>query len=428
MIAKHYSVVTAETGAQVRAYTTERPWEAAPALVRATILRQVFGNRHLLESMTEFWSDQVYVAAQGKSESYVAHYNHTVLRRHALGRYADLLLAAVRHPALLVYLDNDANSKDNPNENLGRELLELHTVGVGNYTEADVRQSTLLLTGHGYEWQSLAYRYRPWDHHVGALRVMDFSDANADAAQGEALLARYVTHLARHRATAKRLATRLARRFVADVPPAALVDRLAATYLANDTRIAPVLRELFASPEFAASVGQKWRRPQEAMNGMLRAVKPADLVPLKDPRAEPWGTMNHQLWLLGLGYHQPRSWPFVDGFPDTADAWVTTNILRGTWNAAEAIAGAWNDEIKIPPLSQTFPLRVGEKVADAVRRLTLELTGWQWAERDLLPVGPMLYSWGRDAAPPRATVTTEMNQTLPHAIRLILSSPYFQMR
>ncbi|OYO18419.1 hypothetical protein CGZ93_15680 [Enemella dayhoffiae] len=134
IIAKYYPVVNAETGAEVRTYTADRPWEAAPALVRAIVLRQVFGNRHLLESMTEFWPDQIFVGAQGKSESYVAHFNHTVLRRHALGRFADLLLAALRHPALLAYLDNDANSRDNPNENLGREVPELHTVGVPGWS------------------------------------------------------------------------------------------------------------------------------------------------------------------------------------------------------------------------------------------------------------------------------------------------------
>lgn len=82
-----------------------------------------------------------------------------------------MLYTAMKHPAMLVYLDNQLNSKDNPNENLGRELLELHTVGVGNYDETDVRQSALILTGHSYNWEKRAYHYEPGKHYTGPVKV-----------------------------------------------------------------------------------------------------------------------------------------------------------------------------------------------------------------------------------------------------------------
>lgn len=203
LIAKWYPVTTLSSGAQVMSWTNNRPWESAPAMVRATVLRQVFGNRVLLETMTEFWSDMIYVAALGKAESFIGHFNEYVLRRHALGKFSDMLLAAVRHPAVLAYLDNNVNSKDNPNENLGRELLELHTVGVGNYTETDVRQCTLLLTGHSYDWPTLTYRYNSYDHYVGPLKVMGFSAANSDPTAGPVQLKYFTDYLARHPATAR---------------------------------------------------------------------------------------------------------------------------------------------------------------------------------------------------------------------------------
>lgn len=153
-----------------------------------------------------------------------------------------MLYTAMKHPAMLVYLDNQLNSKDNPNENLGRELLELHTVGVGNYDETDVRQSALILTGHSYNWEKRAYHYEPGKHYTGPVKVMGFTHPNATAADGPAVLQAYLSYLAHHPGTAHHIAHRLAVRYVSDNPPAALVDRLAQVYLDNGTNLAAVMR------------------------------------------------------------------------------------------------------------------------------------------------------------------------------------------
>ena len=243
-------------------------------MAHANAARPLFTNRVLWENVVTMWGDLLYVPYRSKADSFTLEYDWKVLRRHAFGRYADLLHAAVTHPAILHNLDNDANSRDNPNENLGREILELYSVGVGSYTETDVRQSALLLTGHSVDWNTRAYAYADWAHHVGPIRIMGFSHANATSAGGPAALRAYTDYLARHPATARRLARVIATRFVSDTPSEALVQTLAATYLASDTAIVPVLRRLFDHPEFWASVGNKWSRSAWKRGRPWRPARP----------------------------------------------------------------------------------------------------------------------------------------------------------
>ena len=117
------------------------------ALVEHTVARSVWSERQLLEQMVYLWSNHLNVSLWGDGVHLSRHHYDTVIRRHALGRFSDLLVAAITHPAMLRYLNADSSRTGRVNENLGRELLELHTVGVGNHTEADVKQSALALTG-----------------------------------------------------------------------------------------------------------------------------------------------------------------------------------------------------------------------------------------------------------------------------------------
>ena len=431
LIAKYFPVVTLPTIADMKAFTSDRPWEAAPAMQRATVLRQTFGERHLLETMTEFWSDAVYVSALAKSDSFVAHFNEQVLRKHALGKFVDLLNAAVRHPALLVYLDNHVNTKENPNENFGRELLELHTVGAGNYTEEHVRNAALVLTGHGLDWTTLGYKYNYRAHYTGRVRVMGWSHPNSgtSTSYASAVLTSFLGYLARHPATAKRLATRLAVRFVSDNPPAALVDRLAQVYLANDTAVAPVLRTLFNSAEFAASVGQKVRRGQEVVGSLMRSTGVTTFTTTTDTKNNPWSAMGTPMWLLDSLGHAPRAWPAVDGYPDKASDWMTTNKDLAMWNAAETITQGWDAQFPHPPLRDVLGFKVGDGVFARARRLTSVMTGWTWSAAHVQVVAAMLYNKGVSAPPSGAVLTEQMlNENLPMAARLAASSPYFQMR
>src|SRR3954453_17601733 len=232
-------------------------------LGRAALGRAAWSRRQLLEVMVDVWSNHLNVTCPSDNVSDNRHrYDADVIRPHALGRFADLLEAATTHPAMLTYLDNASSTKKAPNENLGRELLELHTVGVGaGYTEAEVRDSARILTGLTVDGEGAA-TYRPKWHWTGAVTVLDFADPNASADDSGVVTAS-LDPLARHPATARRSAALLARRavrapppraprhppppprrFVRAPPPAALVDRLAAAYTAADTAIAPVLRVL----------------------------------------------------------------------------------------------------------------------------------------------------------------------------------------
>ncbi len=263
-------------------------WDLMFELQRATLLRMACSQRQLQEVMVDMWSNHLNVTCPSDKVWATRHAYDLAIRLHALGSFRELLRASATSPAMLHYLDNADSTGDAPNEDYGRELLELHTVGVGaGYSEAEVRMSALALTGFTV--------YDARRHYVGPLRVLDWGSDNVSAAGGLAVGLDYLDHLARHPATARRIATLLATRFVCDTPPGALVDRLAAAYTAHDTAIVPVLRTLFASPEFWSCLGQKLRRPGAAGVGAAErlprrrgglAVDGRDAVAL-EPRAGP---------------------------------------------------------------------------------------------------------------------------------------------
>lgn len=300
-------------------------------LIEATVVRAVTTERQLYEVMVEFWANHFSIyASPDDSWGRRTVSDREVYRPNALGRFADLLLASAKDPAMLDYLDNERSCfRGDPTtvqENYGRELLELHTVGVdGGYTEDDVKNSAFILTGWTTDGDRV-FRYDAGCHLVGAVQVLDFSDPNDSAEGGLAVGEAYLDHLAHHPATATYLATKLARRFVSDDPPAALVETLASTYLDNDTEIVPVLRALFTSEAFAASIGQKTRRPLEDIVASARAL---ELL----PRVQPEGDRPRSLVDVAFDLGQaPLSWGPPDGYPDAASPWLSSSRLLGSWN------------------------------------------------------------------------------------------------
>lgn len=315
-------------------------------LDHATLLRSVYSGRQLYEVMCHFWSSHLNV---WRRMSWMTHlrtsYEREVIRTHALGRFADLLLASARSPAMLVYLDNyrsDAYASRGVNENYGRELLELHSLGIIDgdhaYTEADVRAVAKVMSGWTINWDAGAarhsYRFAPWMHSREALSVLDgaWSRPARTYGQGEADGVSLVIFLARHPSTARYVCWKLVRHFVDDDPPRALVDRLAAVYLANDTAIAPVLRALLLSEEFAMSAGRKVSRPFEWMTSALRATRAAI-------DTDPVGHAAERLRLATDGLGQPlheRHTP--DGWPDRAVDWISAEGLLKRWEFAARLA------------------------------------------------------------------------------------------
>ncbi|SCG39084.1 Protein of unknown function [Micromonospora halophytica] len=207
----------------------ERGVQPEKEMVDATLARQIWSERQLFEVMVDFWNDFLHVAADfDGGEVYRNSFDRDVVRAHALGSYPDMLVAANRHPALLLYLNQNDSRKDAVNENLARENLELYSVGVdGGYTEKDVRQAALLQTGRGV--QDGRYVFRANQHYLGKVKILGFTHANAssDPKQADAAIDSYLRYIALHPSTARYVARSLATRFVSDTPPKSLVDRLA---------------------------------------------------------------------------------------------------------------------------------------------------------------------------------------------------------
>lgn len=431
---KDYFPTTEMTIPQYSVATNQEPWTTSAFLRRSLHMRHRFSERYLHDAMVEFFSDLIYISASGKSDSLVCDFNRAVLRPHALGKFSDMLYAALTHPALIVYLDNQGSTKTDPNENLGRELLELHTVGVGNYTEEDVRNSSLLLTGHSWNWNTKSYVYNSWAHYVGPLKIMDFSHANSSAAYGPAVLKAYAQYLATHPATARRIATRLYVRFVEDIPPtgasietSAFITKLAQAYLNNGTSIAPVVKKLLTSKLFRNSVGKKWRRPQESFATMVKILGTNTYVPSKPPKENPYdqGAFG---WRLEKAGHNVRDWPAVNGYPDSGEVWLGANVMRESANMAESQVWRWDHEIVYSSdLKTTFKVKDGDNAVATAKRLTTDITGFMWNTNGINVIASFLSSTGMQPVT-STSVVSNVDRNLAFAIRQILSSPYFMVR
>jgi uncharacterized protein (DUF1800 family) len=349
------------------------------------ILRATYSPRQLEEVLVDFWFNHFNVfAGKGPVRIYLTEYERDAIRPHVLGRFRDLLGAVARSPAMLFYLDNwqsidpkaaeemsrrldevgsargmrgrvarrriekrlggreatpeamaaiKARLPRGLNENYARELMELHTLGVGGgYTQADVVEVAKAFTGWTIKGprQGGGYSFEDRRHTKGPKTVLGTTIDAGGERDGEAVL----DLLAAHPSTARFIATKLARRFVADTPPAALVDRAAATFTATRGDLRAVVRTILASPEFVAAEARhaKIKTPFEFAVSALRATG-AEVTDASAVLA--------RLRTLGmpLYFAQPPT-----GYADTADAWINTGALVNRMNfavdlAANRIAG-----------------------------------------------------------------------------------------
>jgi uncharacterized protein (DUF1800 family) len=336
---------------QCRNHMSFGDWDVMFDLVDAHIARAIWSDRQLLEIMVDFWSNHLNVTCPSSDVWDNRHlFDRDVIRRHALGSFSDMLCAAGRAPAMLNYLGNAESSGKAPNENWGRELLELHTVGLGaGYSQDDVHNSALILTGLSVEPDGGQFEYKPWMHHVGRVKVLGFAAANRSAANGEAVAMDYLRYLAHHPSTARHLATKLAVRFVSDNPPASLVHRLAATYRHHHTQIVPVLRQLFSSKEFADSRDAKVRTPYEDFIATARVLR------IRPPHHDTVGIRDLQ-WMASNAGQPPLGWHAPNGYADTAAAWASTSATLGRWNVHMSLAGQWwPRNLRYPKIGSLVP-------------------------------------------------------------------------
>jgi uncharacterized protein (DUF1800 family) len=293
----------------------------------------------LLERLVMFWSNHFCVSAtKGPVRGLAGAFEREAIRPHVLGRFAGMLRAVEQHPAMLIYLDNaqsiGPNSKAGQNrakglnENLAREILELHTLGVGGgYTQGDVTNLARIITGWTVAGLDQAkvepgrFLFTPQRHEPGTWSVLGKSYPDTGRAAGEECL----DDLARHPATAKHIALKLARHFVADDPPPALVSRLEKTFRETEGDLAAVTRALVTSEDAWAAPPRKIVPPYDFAVSILRGlqitVAPPELVRTAAVLGQP-------LW----------SPPAPAGWPDADNSWMGPSPVRERLRVAEMVA------------------------------------------------------------------------------------------
>ena len=317
----------------------------AAAGARATCALQT--SAPFVERLVHFWSNHFAVSVDkllvvGLAGGFEA----DAIRPHVLGRFEDLLLAVVRHPAMLLYLDQAqsigpasaagvrARDRQPPrgrglNENLAREILELHTLGVrSGYTQEDVTELARALTGwtlpadDGAGGATATFRFVPALHEPGPRTVLGHSHAEGGEQQARDILHRLVTSPA----TARHIARKLARHFVADDPPPALVERLAETFARTGGDLPSVYRELVAAPQAWQPAGAKFKSPWEWAISTYRGLGRSEV-----PAMQATNLMNQ----LGQPVWRPGS---PAGYDDGAAAWAAPDALLRRVEVAQRIA------------------------------------------------------------------------------------------
>ena len=390
-------------------------WRIAQTMVTAFVRRAVFSKRQLLERLTEFWTDHFNINADDVEYTPDLLQLHNTIRKNALGNFQTLLLETAKSRAMLIYLDNFINEKEHPNENYARELMELHTLGVdGGYTELDVKEVARAFTGWTtHDETADGFYFDANMHDTDEKTVLGHTLPAGRGIEDGLHVLGIVAH---HPATARFVCRKLAVRFVSDNPPDSLVDAMVEIWQQTGGEIKPVLRHLFLSAEFAAAMGQKFRRPLDFLAGALRATG----TTFYDQWT--WEEMMRSLGQIPFGWHPPN------GYPDVASAWMTTNGLLARWNIAMQLThGAQSDAEFGHGLHTDLFARIG---SPATVSALVDAVSEQVFGAPLLPAAAEPFvdfaSDGRGGSQP---VTPHLlAQKLGSLFGLILASPLFQWR
>jgi uncharacterized protein (DUF1800 family) len=333
-----------------------QPQQVANAeLIENKLYRAIYSNRQLEEVLVDFWINHFNIYnGKGQDRLYLTSFERDAIRPYVLGHFKDMLLATAHHPAMLFYLDNwqsQVPREDLPgqlppppgvqrpglNENYGRELLELHTLGVdGGYTQEDVVAVARAFSGWSiYDTAKYAeFQFQPANHDRKEKMILG---RTLPAGRGEQDGLDVIDILAHHPSTAKFISKKLAQRFVADDPPQALVDRMAATFTKTDGDLRAVLQTMFSSVEFMSEGAwqAKMKSPLEMVVSSVRAVNAdvSDTTVLAQRIAE----LGQPLY----GKIEPT------GYPNTGEVWTNTASVLGRINFATALLGGPIPGVKV---------------------------------------------------------------------------------
>jgi len=347
---------------------SKRPARVVEELAMAKTLRAIYSERQLQQVMDDFWFNHFNVyAGKGEVRWYLTSYERDVIRPHAFGKFPDLVTATAKSPAMLFYLDNFLSADPNAaqrlaqeramrqqvrrypygypprrpqqqgqnkrqerglNENYGRELMELHTLGVdGGYTQKDVTEVARCFTGWTIEKprEIAQFKFDERLHDPKPKVVLGKKIHAGGMKDGEEVIAL----LAKNPNTARFISTKLARRFVSDTPPPALVDRMAKTFEKSDGDIREVMRTMIYSPEFWTrdAYRAKVKTPYELVVSSVRALGTDVDTPM--PLVGWVGRIGEPLYQC-----QPPT-----GYSDKAETWVNTGALLNRLNFSLALAG-----------------------------------------------------------------------------------------
>ncbi|HEX7853778.1 MAG TPA: DUF1800 domain-containing protein [Sphingobium sp.] len=306
------------------------------------ILRALYSPDQMREQMTWFWFNHFNVhAAKRDIRAMVGDYED-VIRAHALGHFRDLLEATLRHPAMLRYLDNDQNAAGHINENYAREIMELHSMGVGSgYSQQDVQELARILTGVGVSLESdppklrpqlqpLYFRaglfeFNPARHDFGDKHFLGHTIKGAGFAEVE----KAIDLIAASPATAHHVSEQIAIYFMGDTPPPEVVARMAQTFTKSDGDIAQVIRTMIRAPEFTASLGHVFKDPVHYALSAVRLTY-GDRVILNARPVINWlNRMGEGLY----GHETP------DGYALTSASWIGPGQMATRFDIARQIGG-----------------------------------------------------------------------------------------
>jgi uncharacterized protein (DUF1800 family) len=353
-----------ETAKQAeRKALNDRGGKLAYEAARRELLRALYSPAQLQEQLVWFWLNHFSVFQYKANDAWlVGDYSEQAIRPHALGHFRDLVLATLTHPAMLQYLDNAQNAAGHINENYARELMELHTLGVGSgYTQQDIQELARALTGVGVnmsgnepklkpEWARLyrhqgAFEFNPARHDFGGKTLLGKPIDGSGFGEVE----QAVDLLVSQPACAQFVSRKLAVYFVSDDPPRSLTDRMAKTFQKTHGDIAEVLETLFKSREFEASLGDKFKDPMHYVISTMRLAYDGKPVINTHPVVN---------WLNALG--EPlfgRQTP--DGYALTQSGWASSGQISRRFEIARAIGsgndGLFEPEDGSPPTSAGFP-------------------------------------------------------------------------
>ncbi len=383
--------------------------ELIVADARSRLLTAATTQRPFTERLQWFWANHFTVSlAKGTTRGLVGAFERDAIRPNIAGSFGQLLLASTTHPAMLRYLDNVQSAGPNStvvarlakrsdrtdekaprvtglNENLAREVFELHTLGADSarganpvYTQADVTEFARVLTGWrvGYQESDDSQRFNAAWHEPGPKTVI-----GRRYAEGPQALRGVLHDLAHHPATARFIATKLARHFVADDPPAALVDRLADVYQRSETQLAPVYRALIASPEAWRPQAAKLKTPEEFIVSSMRMLS-------IDPRVIERGNAQSAAAIGTLGQRLQYA-PSPAGWSDRADDWLGPDAVwkRIEWATRTADRLGGNLDARSIAVQSLGPLLGNEtraqldRAADGSQALALLLMSPEFQRR-----------------------------------------------